>query len=79
MKRQTSWTDERIDKHIEAQTDRQVCRREEFIVCWVPYDRYGIRAYRTVIVYEYTVQVGNVEKDRKGSEVRTVKTNNGSV
>jgi hypothetical protein len=64
MKGQISCTDERIDKHIEAQTDRQVCRREEFIVWWIPYERYGIRAYLQVSTY--------CRRGQTGSEVRMV-------
>jgi hypothetical protein len=45
--RQVRLADERIDKHILAQTDRQVCRRDEFTVWWGSYDRNGIRAYCT--------------------------------
>ncbi len=43
MKEQISSTDERIDKHIEAQTDRYIMLTidrfvDEFTVWWIPYD-----------------------------------------
>jgi hypothetical protein len=66
MKGQTSCTDERIDKHIEAQTDLIDRFVEEMNLQSVGFRTTDTVKGHTVIVY--TVQVGTVEKARQGSE-----------